>query len=130
MIYKKIIYDYFKSFIHYELDLHDGVNVVAGKNGTGKSTTGIGASWVFTGKDLELHDEPDIRNIDNVECESSCAVIAEIGGKDGGRNQRSFIRKFLNILHNFTFDLKSLPTLSMLSNPVSRSRDAGFSLFL
>ena len=75
MIITKVIYDYFKKFIHFELDLKAGVNIIAGKNGTGKSTAGIGVSWLFTGKDLELQDEPEIRNEENIECESS--VIAE-----------------------------------------------------
>lgn len=81
MIYTKIIYDYFKSFIHFEIDLKDGVNVICGKNGTGKTTAGIAPSWVFTGKDLELQDEPYIRNLNNVECESSVTILSEIDGK-------------------------------------------------
>lgn len=81
MIITKVIYDYFKKFIHFELDLKAGVNIIAGKNGTGKSTTGIGVSWVYTGKDLELQDEPEIRNDENIECESSVTVIGTIGEK-------------------------------------------------
>ena len=79
MIITKVIYDYFKKFIHFELDLKAGVNIIAGKNGTGKSTTGIGVSWVYTGKDMELQDEPEIRNDENVECESSVTVEGLIG---------------------------------------------------
>ena len=81
MIITKVIYDYFKKFIHFELDLRAGVNIIAGKNGTGKSTTGIGVSWVFTGKDLELQDEPEIRNEENIECESSVTLEGLIGEK-------------------------------------------------
>ena len=81
MIYTKIIYDYFKSFIHFEIDLKDGVNVICGKNGTGKTTAGIGPSWVFTGKDMDLQDEPYIRNLNHVECESSVTILSEIDGK-------------------------------------------------
>lgn len=81
MIITKVIYDYFKKFIHFELDLKAGVNIIAGKNGTGKSTTGIGVSWVYTGKDLELQDEPEIRNEENIECESSVTILGTIGEK-------------------------------------------------
>lgn len=81
MIYTKIIYDYFKSFIHFEIDLKDGVNVICGKNGTGKTTAGIAPSWVFTGKDMDLQDEPYIRNLNHVECESSVTILSEIDGK-------------------------------------------------
>ena len=81
MIITKVIYDYFKKFIHFELDLKAGVNIIAGKNGTGKSTTGIGYTWVFTGKDLELQDEPEIRNEENIECESSTTIEGLIGEK-------------------------------------------------
>lgn len=81
MIYTKIIYDYFKSFIHFEIDLKDGINVICGKNGTGKTTAGIAPSWVFTGKDMELQDEPYIRNLNHVECESSATILSEIDGK-------------------------------------------------
>ena len=81
MIITKVIYDYFKKFIHFELDLKAGVNIIAGKNGTGKSTTGIGVSWLFTGKDLELQDEPEIRNDENIECESSVTAECLFGEK-------------------------------------------------
>lgn len=81
MIVQSVIYDYFKSFIHVEINLTDGVNIICGKNGTGKSTAGIGYSWVFTGKDMELQDEPEIRNLDNIECESSVTINAMFGDK-------------------------------------------------
>lgn len=81
MIITKVIYDYFKKFIHFELNLKAGVNIIAGKNGTGKSTTGIGVSWLLTGKDLELQDEPEIRNDENIECESSVTLEGLIGEK-------------------------------------------------
>ena len=81
MIITSVVYDYFKSFIHVEIDLRAGVNIIYGKNGTGKTTAGIGPSWVFTGKDMELQDEPDVRNLDNVECEASCEVNTLVNDK-------------------------------------------------
>ena len=47
MIIKSIAFSYFKGFADFTVNLNDKVTQVCGKNGTGKTTTGIAASWVM-----------------------------------------------------------------------------------
>ena len=82
MLLKKAIIEYFKGITHFEADFHESVNIVFGKNGTGKSTLGIACTYPFTGKDLEMQNEPYIRNLNMENSEPSTTTIWDVNGKE------------------------------------------------
>ncbi len=82
MLLKKAIIEYFKGITYFEADFHEGVNIVCGKNGTGKSTLGIACTYPFTGKDLEMQNEPYIRNLNMENSEPSTTTIWDVNGKE------------------------------------------------
>lgn len=82
MIIKSIQFAYFKGFADTTIKLNAKLTEICGKNGVGKTSVGIGSSWVFSGKDLELQDEPEVRNLSNPECDSRVDVVCDIDSKE------------------------------------------------
>lgn len=81
MIIKSIAFSYFKGFADFTVNLNDKVTQVCGKNGTGKTTTGIAASWVMSGKDLDMKDEPEVRSLSHPECDSRVDMTCKVNDK-------------------------------------------------
>lgn len=59
----------------------DFVNVVCGKNGTGKTTLAVAWTWLWTDKDYELQSNPDVRCAFMEESEASVTITANVNGK-------------------------------------------------
>ena len=59
----------------------DFVNVVCGKNGTGKTTLVIAWTWLWTDKDYDLQSNPDVRCAFMEESEASVTATCDVNGK-------------------------------------------------
>lgn len=81
MLIEKAIYDLFKGIGHLEIDLRQGVNMLCGKNGTFKSTTYAGYTWLFADKTPDLLSNPEVRNTNGVPGDPSVTIIADENGR-------------------------------------------------
>lgn len=81
-ILKSIILDNFKGVKHAEYDFNNGVVIIKGENGTGKTTVGTAFMWVLCDTDMEMNGKPTVAPDGNIEVTSTVVLNMNVDGKD------------------------------------------------
>jgi len=81
-VLKEMILDNFKGVKHAEYNFSDGVVLVEGKNGLGKSTIGTAFMWVFNDTDINNNSRPKVQPNGGDELTSMVALVLNVDGKD------------------------------------------------
>lgn len=85
--FKSLILENFKGIKSFQIDLKDAINIISGKNATGKTTLLDGIWWLFFGTDSHGNSKFEIRELDSNgdkvhHTKISVTLVADVDGTE------------------------------------------------